>query len=181
MTLDIVELVIVPPVTAGLAAWLTYVFTVRQAAGGERYSLRRAAADDLYPTLRQLQRVVRKHGRIEVSVAEVAIAFRVLFEALGRQEHRLPESWRHLSRSMRAAAGTALGGVSFVDLDPRAETLELADPDGHWHDYADDYIDYVVYRVMRWGDSLRGRALEMLDFDTWLVRTGRREPFGSNR
>src|SRR5690242_12526025 len=63
MTFDIVELVLVPPFTAGLAAWLTYLFTARQSTGHERYSLRRSAADDLYLPLRQLQAVIRKHRR----------------------------------------------------------------------------------------------------------------------
>jgi hypothetical protein len=179
MTIDIVELVLVPPLTAGLAAWLTYLFTVRQSTGHERFSLRRSAADDLYLPLRQLQAVVRKHGRVEVTNAEAAFAFKTFFDSVDRQEHRLPDRWRHLSRSMRAAAGTALGAVSFVDLDPSVENLELAVPDAQWQDYADDYIDYVLHGVMVWGDSLRGGPSELLDFDKWLVHTGRREPFGS--
>ena len=57
---------------------------------------------------------------------------------------------------------------------------ELADPDPMWQDYADDYLDYVTDRLLRWGDSSTFRSKRLLSYEDWLVRTGRREPFGES-
>jgi hypothetical protein len=92
-----------------------------------------------------------------------------------RSRHALPDGWTDLSRSIRAAAGTALGSVAFVDLDPTADHIALAEPDGKWRDYADDYIDYLLDRVMRWAGPGLPKAQQLLAFDPWLERTGRKE------
>ena len=55
----------------------------------------------------------------------------------------------------------------------------MAEPDGLWQGLADDYIDYVLDVLVRWGDDSRD-SLALLDYDAWLVRTGRREPVGQN-
>jgi hypothetical protein len=55
---------------------------------------------------------------------------------------------------------------------------ELAEPDARWADYADDYIDYVVDRIMRWGGPTKMKVDGLEAFDPWLVRTGRRQPVG---
>jgi hypothetical protein len=174
MTFAIAELA-AGPVTAILAVWLTYRFSSRQVSSDAVRAERTTAASDLYGPLRELQSLLRKHGRLPVSESEAASAFRSFFDAYARHRHRLPNGWLHLSRSIREAAGTALGAVAFVDLDPTAEFVKLAKPDGQWRDYGDDYIDYVVDRIMRWAGSGLPKAQELLAFDPWLARTGRRD------
>lgn len=164
------------PVTAVIASWLTYRFGSRQARSDGQRMIRASVASDLYVPLRELQSVLRKHGRVAISVADVAYAFRSFFDAFDRERHRLPDDWAHLGKNVRAAAGTALGGVSFVDLDPSAEFCELAEPNNKWRDFADDYIDYVVHRLMCWGDSRSATKADLLSFDPWLLRTGRVDP-----
>jgi hypothetical protein len=166
------------PLAALLAVWLTYRLTGRQTGCEVATVAHAAAATDLYSPLRDLQSLVRRHGRVTVTPAEVAHAFRCFYDADDRHRHQLPEGWAHLRRSIRAATGTALGGIAFVDLDPTTESLELAEPDARWGDYADDYIDYVVDRVMRWGGPTRLKDDGLEAFDPWLVRTGRRQPVG---
>jgi hypothetical protein len=101
--------------------------------------------------------------------------------AFDRNAHRLPDGWRHLSRSIRAAVGTVFGGITFVDLRPDAVELALEEPDFMWQDFADDYLGYAVYWLLMWGDSTTKRRQELWDFDTWLVRTERREPLGQSQ
>lgn len=174
MTFAIAELA-AGPVAAILAAWLTYRFSRRQVSTDAVRAERMTAASDLYGPLRELQSLLRKHGRLPVTESEAASAFRSFYDSYARHRHCLPESWLHLSRSLRAAAGTALGAVAFVDLDPTVEFADLAEPDGQWRDHADDYIDYLVDRIMRWAGPGLPKAQELTPFDPWLVRTGRRE------
>lgn len=126
------------PLTAVLAVWLAHHLTGRQTGGDAATVARALAATDLYTPLRGLQSLIRRHGRVLVEPAEVAQAFRSFYDADDRHRHQLPLPWAQLRRSVRAAAGTALGGISFVDLDPAVEHLELAEPDDIWRDYADD-------------------------------------------
>jgi hypothetical protein len=163
------------PVTAVLAAWLAYHFARRQGSADALRAERATTASDLYGPLRELQVLLRKHGRVTVTESEAASAFRSFFDAFDRHRHGLPNDWAHLSRSMRAAVGTALGAVAFVDLDPTVEYIELAEPERKWHAYADDYIDYLVDRVMRWAGPGLPRAQQLVAFDPWLERTGRTE------
>jgi hypothetical protein len=174
MTVTVAELA-AGPVTAILAVWLTYRFSRRQLSTDAVRAERMTAASDLYGPLRELQLLLRKHGRLPVSESQAASAFRSFYDSYARHRHRLPDSWLHLSRSVRAAAGTALGAVAFVDLDPTVEFAELTEPDSQWRDHADDYIDYLVDRIMRWSGPGLPRAQELAQFDPWLVRTGRRE------
>lgn len=94
---------------------------------------------------------------------------------------RTPASPRMEARDSkcRAAAGT-VGAVSFVDIRPDAAAEPLEEPDGLWQDFADDYIGYVLDRIMRWGDASESGGSELLPFDPWLVRTGRQETMGRN-
>lgn len=137
MTLAIAGLVS-GQLTAVLAVWLTYRLTVRQAGGEAAMAARAVAATDLYAPLRELQSLIRRHGRLAVDPADVALAFRSFSDSDDRHHHRLPPPLAHLRESICAAAGTALGGISFVDLDPAMGYVGLAEPDGQWRDYADD-------------------------------------------
>ena len=167
-------------VPIGVSAWLAFFFGGRQSRKQEERGQRRLSAADLAQPLRDLRTLVRKHGRVDIEEGEVSSAFQSWFEAVDRQQHRLPERWRHVSRSVRAAAGTVFGAVSFVDIRPDTAREPLEDPDGLWQDFADDYLGYVLDRIMRWGDSSESGRTELLQFDPWLVRSGRREPLGMN-
>lgn len=167
--------------TAVIAAWVGYLFGVRTARVQQRRAARSASALDLTEPLRELRALVRRHGRADLTPDDVAAAYADWAAAFDRNAHRLPDGWRHLSRSVRAAVGTVFGGITFVDLRPDAVELALEKPDFMWQDFADDYIDYAVYWLLTWGDSATTRRQDLFDYDTWLVRTERREPWGQNQ
>ena len=180
MTIDVAQS-LREAVPIGIAAWLSFIFAGRQTRKQEERGQRRLSAADLAQPLRDLRTLVRKHGRMDIEPSEVSAAFQSWFEAVDRHQHRLPDGWRHISRSVRAAAGTVFGAVSFVDIRPDAVLEPLEDPDGLWQDFVDDYIGYVLDRIMRWGDSSESGRGELLQFDPWLVRTERRQPIGMNQ
>jgi hypothetical protein len=166
--------------TTVIAAWVGYLFGVRTAHVQQWRAARSASALDLAEPLRELRALVRRHGRADLTSGDVAAAYADWAAAFDRNAHRLPDGWRHLSRSVRAAVGTVFGGITFVDLRPDAVELALEGPDFTWQDFADDYLDYAVYWLLRWGDSTTKRRQELWDYDTWLVRSERREPIGQN-
>lgn len=161
------------------AAWVTYRFGRRRERHAAELDRRGSAAEDLAGPLRELRGLLRRYGRVAVDDTEVTEAFAAWFAAHDCQRTRLPDGWGHLGRSVRIAAGTVFGAPSWVDLRPDVAGLPLAEPDGLWQDLADDYIDYVLDVLVRWGDDSRDSVL-LLDYDAWLVRTGRRNPVGSN-
>ena len=152
MTIDLAHFVpeLVP---MGIAAWLSFFFAGRQTRTQEERGQRRLSSSDLAQPLRDLRTLVRKHDRMDIEPAEVSSAFQSWFEAVDRHQHRLPDRWRHISRSIRAAAGTVFGPVSFVDIHPDVAREPLEDPDGLCQDFADDYIGYVLDRIMRVDDA----------------------------
>ena len=163
-----------------LTGWLGYLFGGRQERERERRSRNFAAASELVGPLRELQRLLRWFGREEITKDEVASAFLTWSKVYDDHGHRLPRDWRHMARSVRAAAGTVFGGVSFVHIRPESSRLGLGEPDAMWQDYADDYIGYAAACVLTWGDSSREAQKELMTYDAWLVRTERREPYGQN-
>ena len=163
-----------------LTGWLGYLFGARQEREKERRSRDFTAATELVSPLRELQRLLRWFGREEITKNEVASAFLAWSKVYDDHGHRLPRKWRHMDRSVRAAAGTVFGGVSFVHIRPESSRMDLGAPDAMWQDYADDYIEYVAASILSWGDSGREAAKELMTYDAWLVRTERREPYGQN-
>lgn len=178
MTVDVTQ-TITALTPIGISAWFAYFFAGRQSRKQEQRGQRMLAAADLAQPLRDLRTLVRKHGRVSIEDGEVASAFESWFEAADRHQHRLPDEWRHVARSVRASAGTVFGAVSFVDIRPDTALEPLENPDALWQDFADDYIGYVLDRLVRWGDSSRSGPADLLQFDPWLVRTGRLEPTGT--
>jgi hypothetical protein len=150
MSLDLTTFASSTGVTV-VGAWTVYHFTKRQALAAEQRTRALAAAADLAQALRELQMLMRKQGRVEVDQREVADAFSRWGQALDRQQHRLPDDWRHLRRSVLAAAGTVFGGIAFTHLRPDAADPPLEEPDFLWQDFGDDYIDYVLDERPRWG------------------------------
>lgn len=158
-----------------------YLFGVRRERDKERRDRNLVAAAQLTAPLRELQRLLRWLGREPVETSEVTAAFISWSTAYDAQGHRLPRRWRHVARSVRDAAGTVFGGVSLVHIRPDTAHLELGEPDGMWQDYADEYLGYAARSILEWGDSSRDAPKELMSYEAWLVRTGRREPYGSNR
>jgi hypothetical protein len=132
------------------------------------------AARAIVTQLRALEIVVTKSRDIEVTAAEIVEAWRTCATAIAENEHRLPRTWRHLKRSIRAALGELFGGPAWADISYGAVLDDVAEFDGRWWDYAVSYYGYVAERLARMAD--RPEVMEdadLLDFDTWLAVTGR--------
>ena len=169
------------PVAISLATgWFGYAFGVRQERDRERRGRQFAAAQELATSLRELQRLVRRLGREDLPSDEVTAAFMTWAQTCDNHTHRLPRGFRHIGRSVRDATGTVFGGVSLVHIRPDTKQLDLAEPHAMWQDFADDYLDYLARSLLEWGDSSRVSAKGVMTYGEWLVRTGRREPHGSN-
>lgn len=160
--------------------WFGYAFGAKQEREKERRGRRFAAAAELVSPIREIQQLLRLLGRGDISSDDVAKAFLDWSHAFDNHGHRLPDAWRHIPRSAPDASGTVFGGVSLVHIRPDTKKLELPEPDVMWQDYADDYLDYTANAILRWGDSSRDAPKDLMTYEAWLVRTGRRETYGSN-
>jgi hypothetical protein len=157
-----------------------YAFGVRRERDKERRDRNFTAAAELTPPLRELQRLLRWLGRVSFEQEEVSAAFVSWSKAYDAHGHRLPREWRHVAGSARDAAGTAFGGVALVHIRPDTTHLALDEPDAMWQDFADEYLDYVARSILERGDLSRKAPKELNTYEAWLVRTGRRQPYGSN-
>jgi hypothetical protein len=169
-----------PVALALVTAALAYAFGTRQEQQKERRARRLAAATELASALRNLQRVVRRHGHDNLSTDEVSDSFMALARACDNHTHRLPVTYQHIGRSVRDATGTVFGGVSLVHLRPDTQQLDLATPHRMWQDFADDYLDYLARSLLEWGDSERTGSKDVMTYHSWLLRTERRQPVGNN-
>ena len=169
-----------PTAIALVTGWFGYLFGARQEREKERRARNAKAAAELTAPLRELQRLLRRFGRVDLDKHEVAHAFLSLSAAFDNHGHRLPPGWRHLARSLRDAAGTAFGGASLVHIRPDVMQLDLGEPDAMWRDYADEYLEYAARCILEWGDSSQDRSKELMTYEAWLVRTGRQEQGGNN-
>lgn len=158
-----------------------YTLGVRRERDAERRIRDHEAALALVKPLRELQRLLRTHGRDSVAKEEVATAFQAWAQAYDGHRHRLPLQWRRVNRSVRDAAGTVFGGVSLIHIRPDSKDFDLGEPDEMWQDFADDYIDYIAASILTWGDSSREPSKQVLGYDDWLVKTERREPLSKRR
>jgi hypothetical protein len=163
-----------------ITGWLGYMFGMRQERERERRARVFAAAAELTVPLRELQRLLRSFGRVDVEKGELTSAVLGWAKAYDDHGHRLPRDWRHVAHSVRDAVGTALGGGTLVHIRPDTADADLGDPDAMWQDFADEYLDYVARCVLEWGDASRTTPKDLMTYEEWLVRTGRREPYGSN-
>lgn len=180
MSIDLAQLAaaILPAV---IASWVSYRLGRRRGREDRILALRVTAAAELAEPLREMRRLVRKHGCVQIGETEVPNAFTTWFDAFDRHHTRLADSWQHLGRSIRFAVGTVFGASSFIDLRPDADTWPLDEPDSLWQTFADDYLGYTLDSLTRWADDEPGASKVLLDYDKWLVQTGRREPFGQNQ
>lgn len=141
---------------------------LRRENGRDRLARARDAAQALLPPLRRLRDLARDsqhethHPRVW---SEAIAAFARCCDDVG---HRLPDNWRHLRQSVRAAVGEFVGGVAMADLDKRMVDYPLAAPDPEWLMHAVDYLEYVVRLVQQWQDEPSHRRV-LLGFDAWLA------------
>jgi hypothetical protein len=118
--------------------------------------------------------IVTKLRPLNTVVAKVVEAWRACATAIVENQHRLPRSWRHLRRSIRAALGELFGGPSWADTSYGDELEDVADFNGRWWDYALTYCGYLADRLAEVADRPEiASSAELLDFDTWLAATGR--------
>lgn len=160
---------------AVVTGWQGYLFGARQERDKERRARDFTAASELVAPLRELQRLLRCFGHEQVSKDEVASAFRMWSTTFDQHGHRLPRRWQHVDRSVRAAAGTVFGGISFVHFRPDSNRMDLGEPDAMWQDYADEYLGYLARCILNWGDTARVVPQVVANYDVWMVQTERRE------
>lgn len=166
--------------TVGIAAWTGALFGSRELLGQERRAVRTTASKSLAGSVGELRRLLRSHGLVPVTPAEVGEAFLAFSTVLQEHDHRLPAGWAHLGRSVRDAAGTVFGGIAPADIRPDTLVEPLGSPGSMWQDFGAEYLEYVHLRLRRWGDSQRRSGERLLTYEEWLVATGRREPIGQN-
>lgn len=157
----------------------------RREVRAERREQRRQAAEAILPGLRTLRDLARE-AAVSPDPHRWSKAVVDTFAAIDSVANRLPDRWLHLGHSVRAATGEVAGAVTFSDLDPAAREVPLPAYNRQWAMYAEEYLDYTIYRLQTWRDLpqlSRARAPELLNFDTWLYDTGRvdRVPLGWRR
>jgi len=172
--MDLVAAALPGVLAAFVSSYAAYRFSGRAGHVSESRAIRREAAADLSSPLRDLRSMTRRWGRVDMSQEDVGPAVTAWSDAFDRQRHRLPNQWRHVGRSVRAALGEVFGGVVMVDLRPDMAADRLAEPDFEWQGFADAYITYVLDAVVSWGDD-QGSTWKLHDFDAWLEATGRRD------
>jgi hypothetical protein len=146
--------------------------TLRREARNDQIALAREATSRLLPELRRLRDLARdsRHDELHPRAwAEAITGFTRAYDDFG---HRLPDGWRHVQRSVRAAVGEFAGGVVDADLDKRMVDYPLPVHDHVWLNNAIDYLEYVIWKVQVWNDAPLSRQVQrlpLLAFDPWLA------------
>lgn len=95
-------------------------------------------------------------------------------QCIEANESLLPDEWRHLYCSIRAAVGEATGlGWSEVLGGRRSKVASF---DALWIEHGAAYLGYAILRIERWQNAYRdtsARRVRLADFDTWLRLTGK--------
>ena len=141
----------------------------------ERREQRKEAANRILPGLRRLRGLARE-AEVRRKPKTWSRAVVDCFAAIDDAANRLPDSWRHLTQSVRIATGEVAGAVTFSDLGPQSRDAPLPAYDHQWAMYASEYLDYVIFRVQQWRDEPklgRTRVPRLVNFDHWLFETGR--------
>jgi hypothetical protein len=137
----------------------------------DRVARCRESADALLGSLRTLRDIARDSDSDESlhqgRWTEGIIAFG---RTCDDHEHRLPDRWRHLGHSARAAVGEFAGGVAMSHIDKRMVDYPTPIFDAVWHDNAVSYLEYVIRQLQRWRDSPKPnpRRQDLYNFDNWL-------------
>ncbi|MFS0699543.1 hypothetical protein AB6N24_06170 [Cellulomonas sp. 179-A 4D5 NHS] len=157
----------IPTFTGGIIAWAATTFAYRSK---ERTSRRREAADAIVLRLDELMRLVRKWDR-DAGGARWLEVTEAALNAIEAETHRLPMSWRHLRRSVRAAIGEATGTMAFADRLVHDSNTAVPAPCPIWSTNAEEYFCYALARLRSWRDAdpITARRVQPLhDFDVWL-------------
>lgn len=163
--------------THGLAFVLglaTLCYGERMLRGRRRLDATGDAASSIRLSLREIRGLLLRLPDVDVAPEEMSGAWRRCADLMVEHEHRLPISWVHLRRSVRAALGEACGGPLWADLTLSPVIREMAEFDRVWWDHAIGYVDYVHRRLGELQDEpQRAGRLELLAFDGWLRMSGR--------
>lgn len=153
---------------------VTLWYGERMWRGRRRLDATSDAAASIRRALRDVRGLLRRMPDVDVEAAEMAEAWRRCGDLMVEHEHRLPHSWTHLRRSVRAALGEACGGPSLADVTSGPVVAEMAAFDRIWWDHALGYLEYVHSRlgVLEDEPQRAGRS-ELLSFDVWLRLSGR--------
>lgn len=153
--------------------------TLHRDARSDQIALAREAAARLLPELRRPRDLARDSRQDELHPRAWADAITGFTRAYDDFGHRLPDGWRHVLRSVRAAVGEFAGGVVDADLDKRMVDYPLPARDFNWLNNAIEYLEYVVWRLQVWNDSplsRDGARRQLLAFDPWLARRSDAQP-----
>lgn len=178
-SVDILDVVVAS--TGGVAAGVVGDrLALRRERNRGRELRRREAGERALTALREIRTLFRESHYADLPSAEWARTIVALGTIDDDVRHRLPEGWRHVMYSVRAAVGEYAGVACFADVDRRAGEGPLASHDEEWRQNGLDYVDYLISRLQQWTDepSADGRKVGgLLDYDVWLARTGRHDAF----
>lgn len=163
-----------------IAELVGHSLSERSERAKEIRAVRKTTAAELVAPLRELQSLLRRYGVEDVGREEIETACDNWSVALEGQGHRLPWEWRYVPRNVKEAVGTVFGGVAYIHSFPEAKRMVLGEPHAMWQEFAVDYLEDVAVRLLKWGDSARGVSIVEEQYDGWLARTGRRDPYGTS-
>ncbi|MET4639597.1 hypothetical protein [Mycetocola sp. 2940] len=134
---------------------------------------RRASAESLLLDLRPLHRRMRKVD-FSRNPKKWSHDINRALHCIEANQSLLPDEWRHLCRSVRAAVGEATGlGWSEV---LGGKPSKVASFDAIWIEHGAAYVGYTIAKIERWQNANRdasARRIRLADFDTWLRLTGK--------
>lgn len=166
---------------ASVGAFLSARFGGRQRAQADEVKQRRSTASAIIDQLLAVRALLREARHFR-DVAVWRDAIEALYDALDNARYRLPDGFRHMKRSVRAAIGEATG-LSLTDSWPRSQndTDDLAEHSDAWTTNAIDYIDLLVDALRAWRDARPKSAdrISVRSFDSWLAVTERYVPGGA--
>lgn len=125
--------------THGLAFVLglaTLWYGERLLRGRRRLDATSDAASSIRLLLRDIRGLLLRLPDVDVASGEMSGAWRRCADLMVEHDHRLPTSWVHLRRSVRAALGEVCGRPSWGDLTLGPVISEMAEFDRVWWDHA---------------------------------------------
>ena len=158
----------------GWGALVGHWFGERRARSETKRLQASAAAAALVAALRVLQRLTRQHSaRMPINAAIVGQAIAELGEVDDRHRHRLPIGMRHVSRSVLDAVGTVFGAVAFAHIRPDTAEfpLEHHTPCGA----TSPTTTSTSPPTTSTGGATASMLSEFMNYDKWLIKTGRRQ------
>jgi hypothetical protein len=149
------------------------VFEWRRDEQADLRARRRHHAKVLLKRLKRV-RLLLSRAEVERSPSPWVRAVLKSYRALDAAGASLPKELRRIKGSLRDAVGTATG-MGLVDLMPAREP-QLAPYDRMWSQYAEEYVDLVIFRLQEWHNTWSNRRADRVTlptFNTWLADTSR--------